>query len=108
MQVEGLGPAEQPVSCIPELMCCELEEGDEFLVIACDGIFDVMTTQEVVEFVHKGLASGAEPSAVVHNLMDNCVAKERPESNGLGGDNMTVMLVLLAKQAGEAEAAAGP
>jgi len=93
--VDGLGPAEQPVSCKPGLMGCELQEGDDFLVIACDGIFDVMSTQEVIEFVHTGLASGAEPVAVVHGLMDNCVAKEKPDSDGLGGDNMTVVLVLL-------------
>ena len=34
---------------------------DEFAVIACDGIWDVMSSQEVVEKVHAFLANGRPP-----------------------------------------------
>ena len=39
-------PALQVVAT-PDIEEFSLEEGDEFLVIACDGIWDVLTNQEV-------------------------------------------------------------
>jgi serine/threonine protein phosphatase PrpC len=35
------------VVATPDIEEFSLEEGDEFLVIACDGIWDVLTNQEV-------------------------------------------------------------
>ena len=31
----------------PDIEAFTLEEGDEFLILACDGIWDVLTNQEV-------------------------------------------------------------
>ena len=33
----------------PEVVCFDLEDGDEFLLLACDGLFDVMTNQEAID-----------------------------------------------------------
>ena len=35
----SMSPADQIVTAYPELMECRLVEGDEFMVIACDGIW---------------------------------------------------------------------
>uniref|UniRef100_A0A8C7YGN8 Protein phosphatase, Mg2+/Mn2+ dependent, 1Bb n=1 Tax=Oryzias sinensis TaxID=183150 RepID=A0A8C7YGN8_9TELE len=54
--VDGKGPTEQLVSPEPEV--CVLEraaEGDEFVVLACDGIWDVMSNEELCEFVRSRL-----------------------------------------------------
>jgi len=95
-QVEGLPPAEQPVSCVPEIISTELKDGDEFMVVACDGIFEVMSSQDTIDFVHKGLAAGTEPSVVLQQLLDACMAPSMPTL--LGGDNMTAMIVFLKPQ----------
>ena len=40
-------PALQMVTALPEIRKETLQPGDEFLLLACDGIWDVLTNQEV-------------------------------------------------------------
>lgn len=44
------------VSPEPELHKVSLRPGDAFVIVACDGLWDVMSGQEAVDFVHKKLA----------------------------------------------------
>ena len=39
-QVASLTPAEQPITCVPDVKTRQITEDDEFLVIACDGIWE--------------------------------------------------------------------
>eukprot|EP00899_Mesostigma_viride_P009388 jgi/Mesvir1/18450/Mv14305-RA.1 len=50
-----LPPADQIVVAMPEVRMEKLKEGDEFAVLACDGVWDVMSCQEVVNFVRERL-----------------------------------------------------
>ena len=42
----------------------DLTNDHEFIVIACDGIWDVLSNQDVVEFVRDRLAQKTEPDQV--------------------------------------------
>ncbi|KAG1450330.1 hypothetical protein G6F56_008381 [Rhizopus delemar] len=53
-----------------------------------------MSNQEVVEFVHKGVKIGKRLEEICEDMMDHCVADEQT-SNGLGYDNMSVMIVAI-------------
>lgn len=49
----------------------KLEQGDEFLVLACDGIWDVKTNQQVVDFVKERLQQvSLQLSAIVIDASD--------------------------------------
>ncbi|KAG8057728.1 hypothetical protein GUJ93_ZPchr0002g25286 [Zizania palustris] len=93
-QNECLPADRQIVSAEPELNTVTLSEDDEFIVLACDGIWDCMSSQEVVDFVHKHLNTEDSLSAVCEKLLDRCLA---PVSGGDGCDNMTVILVQFKK-----------
>lgn len=55
----------QIVSANPEVSVRRLKEDeDEFIVLCCDGIWDVMTNQEVISFVRLRLSCGMDPSKV--------------------------------------------
>lgn len=41
----------QMVIAVPEVRHLKLEEGDEFLILACDGIWDVLSNQEVQSYL---------------------------------------------------------
>mmetsp|Transcript_8908 Transcript_8908/g.25667 ORF Transcript_8908/g.25667 Transcript_8908/m.25667 type:complete len:709 (-) Transcript_8908:55-2181(-) len=90
------GPEEQAVTAAPDVREVQLEEGYEFLVLACDGIWDVMSNQEVVTFVRTALLAGDSPKQVCEKLCDTCLAPdtEHPE---IGCDNMSAMVVLFKK-----------
>ncbi|KAJ1479239.1 phosphatase 2C-like domain-containing protein [Baffinella frigidus] len=45
----------------PDLQRITLCARDEFLLLACDGLWGVMTAQEAVEMTHKALSSGKDP-----------------------------------------------
>jgi serine/threonine protein phosphatase PrpC len=53
------------VSPLPDLVVAELTSDDEFLVMACDGIWNSMTSQEVVDFVRVRLSQGEALEATI-------------------------------------------
>lgn len=64
----------------------------EFIVLACDGIWDVMSNQEVVTYIRNNIAAGVEPEEICETLMMRCLAPDC-QMAGLGCDNMTVVIV---------------
>jgi len=72
----------------PSLRSVELQQGDEFLLLACDGLFDVLGYQEAVDLVRAKLpALNNDPEAVAKALVE--VASEKGSA-----DNITALLVL--------------
>ena len=66
---------------------------DELLILACDGIWDVMSNEEAVKFVRQQRSSAPDaPTATIcAALIDACLA--RGERAKAGSDNMTAVLV---------------
>ncbi|KAM3420699.1 hypothetical protein BST61_g3951 [Cercospora zeina] len=89
-----LPPEQQIVTAFPDVTVHEIGEEDEFLVIACDGIWDCQSSQAVIEFVRRGIAAKQELHAICENMMDNCLASNS-ETGGVGCDNMTMIVVAL-------------
>lgn len=55
---------EQIVTAYPDVQVRDINEELEFVVIACDGIWDVMTNEEVVAFIRMRIAAKMEPQLV--------------------------------------------
>ncbi|XP_053269441.1 protein phosphatase 1bb isoform X1 [Pleuronectes platessa] len=87
--VDGKGPTEQLVSPEPEVCVLErVPEKDEFVVLACDGIWDVMSNEELCEFVRSRLLVCDDLEKVCNSVVDCCLHKG-------SRDNMSVVLVCL-------------
>ncbi|KAL9606070.1 MAG: hypothetical protein Q9179_000750 [Wetmoreana sp. 5 TL-2023] len=89
-----LSPEQQIVTAFPDVVAHTISDDDEFLVIACDGIWDCQSSQAVIEFVRRGVAAKQNLSKICENMMDNCLAPSS-ETGGVGCDNMTMVIVAL-------------
>ncbi|KAJ8773934.1 hypothetical protein K2173_009365 [Erythroxylum novogranatense] len=88
-------PAEkQIVTANPDVTTVELCDDDEFLVLACDGIWDCMSSQQLVDYVREQLNTEHKLSAICEKVFDRCLA---PTAGGEGCDNMTMILVQFKK-----------
>jgi protein phosphatase 2C family protein 2/3 len=87
-----LAPEQQIVTAFPDVVSHDIADDDEFLVIACDGIWDCQSSQAVVEFVRRGIAAKQELEKICENMMDNCLASNS-ETGGVGCDNMTMIVI---------------
>jgi len=95
------------ITAEPDLARISLTPDDEFLVLACDGVWDCMTNQECVDFVRvrlqarkEGGREGEPLSKVAEEVVDACLADDPRKTTGIGGDNMTCLIVQLKERAG--------
>lgn len=71
-----LKPTEQLVSPEPEITVQDRDQStDEFLLLACDGIFDVMSNDEVVAYVSRHLKLTDDLPKICSDLIDTCLNK---------------------------------
>lgn len=74
------------------------EENDEFLVLATDGLYDVMTSQDVVSFVNNVLESAPHTSRR-HEIQRDMAKYVVDEAMKRGThDNVTVLIVWISKK----------
>lgn len=80
--------AASPLTAEPDVRLVTLTEDDEFLIIGCDGIWDVMSSQVAVSLVRRGLRRHDDPQQCARELV-----KEALRLNT--SDNLTVIVVYL-------------
>ena len=80
---------EQKVTANPDVEVKERAAGDEFVIISCDGIWDVVENPDAVALVHAMLAEGeSDPLTISEEVLDQCLEKGSK-------DNMTTCIVLM-------------
>ncbi|XP_066308795.1 probable protein phosphatase 2C 2 [Miscanthus floridulus] len=90
-----------PLIAEPEIHWTTLTEDDEFLIIGCDGLWDVMSSQHAVSTVRKGLRKHDDPERCAREL---AMEAKRLETF----DNLTVIIVCFVPDLAAASAAAVP
>ncbi|KAG5470985.1 hypothetical protein CUR178_02292 [Leishmania enriettii] len=81
----------QAVTSAPEVRFTKLNrDKDEFAVLACDGIWDIMSSKQVVDFVRPRIQERMPLGKICEELMDACLS---PQPFRLGCDNMSVVIV---------------
>lgn len=85
--VEGKGPTEQLVSPEPEFYIRErIEAEDQFLVLACDGVWDVMTNEDICNFVCHRMKVTDDLELIANEAIDACLHKG-------SRDNMSIIII---------------
>jgi len=88
------------VTVFPDITVSKLHKGIEFLILACDGVWDCKTSAQVIQYYKRQLpingTSLGKIKLVNHNLLNDICPdtfEEIEEAEGLGSDNMTVVVV---------------
>lgn len=90
---------EQIVTCYPDVISHNTDlTRDEFVILACDGIWDCLSSQSCVECVRRGIFERKPFTQICDEIMELCCA---PTSDGLGigCDNMSILIVALLDEA---------
>ena len=88
-QQTNLPQKDQIISAFPDVMEVPLDGTEKMLILACDGIWDVLTNEQLVEGY---LAQGLDVKATCMQVASDCLTNS-PYSNP-GWDNMTLVVVL--------------
>jgi len=89
---------EQVIIAVPDVKETALTKDDEFMIIACDGIWNIMSSQEAIDFVIEKLEDQSKEgkvclSKICEQMFDACLAPDTA-GDGSGCDNMTCIIVL--------------
>lgn len=78
----------------PELFRYKLERNDKFIIMACDGLWDVLSNQDAVNFV---LMNSYDRTLKIRNKTNNNIAKKLAEYALKKGstDNVSIIIIFL-------------
>ena len=69
-----------------------VEPNDEFLILGCDGIWDCLTNENAVKFVRERIDT-EPPTQIGREMLDEIISEDPRVTQGIGGDNMTIMII---------------
>eukprot|EP00505_MAST-04D_sp_SCG-Rhode-Island_P001308 Stramenopile-MAST_4_protein_1308 len=71
----------------PEIEVTQLTDNDEFIILACDGLWDVMSNQDAVDWVSNQICCGKSCEEIAKDLCNKAI------HGLLSRDNVSVMIV---------------
>jgi serine/threonine protein phosphatase PrpC len=72
-------PAEdQMITAFPDVVVEDYDEDLDFIIVACDGVWDCMTNQEICDFVMKKFKENPDVqiSSIIEEIFDMIVAPD--------------------------------
>lgn len=84
---------QQLVTAEPCVRIQHRDAADEFLVLCCDGIYDVMSNDQLRKFIRAKIKNNKTPQEICELLVDECLARG-------SRDNMSVVLVVFGSAGG--------
>lgn len=98
-----LGPHEQLIISKPDIRIERIENECEFIVLACDGIWECMSSQRAVEYIREQIAKyefmkiqKPKLSKIIERMFEKNITNNI-EANTIGGDNMTCIIIKFKK-----------
>ena len=89
------------ITAYPEINIEIIDDNCEFIIVACDGIWDCLTPQEACDFIRNQLydqktgipKNNVKISKIIEEMMDSIIAEDVNNENGIGCDNMSCIVI---------------
>lgn len=94
---EQLKAQDQIISAFPDVLELPLTEKTEFIITACDGIWDCLNNEEAVKRIRGELAEGKSVKDINEKMLDEICASSVEGGGGVGCDNMTSVIIKFKK-----------
>ena len=96
-QDKNLRQEDQILTAFPDIKIEKLYDDTDFLILACDGVWDCMTSQKAVDYIKPKIRpkddKGFKISKLIEEMLDEILAKDVESSEGIGCDNMSCLIV---------------
>ena len=76
----------------------QLAPDDEFILLGCDGIWDCLSNEKAVAYVRSRLDTCSTLNQICREMLDDILSIDPRVTQGIGGDNMTLMIIDLQPQ----------
>lgn len=83
---------ETQVTVEPEIIHHKITINDEFIILACDGIWDVFKNQDLINYIRDKLVLDLKLDEIVSNLLDHTLTLAN-QATGVGFDNMSIIII---------------
>jgi len=79
------------ITAEPDIEVTQITKDDQFLLLACDGLYDVFTEEEIINFVKKDMLEHKDAQRCCQNLTHQAIRERNSR------DNVSIILVILNK-----------
>lgn len=96
-QKPELKPEEHPITANPDTYEYAMPADLDFVFMGCDGVWERKSNEEMVDWIYKQLKNkkNADLKEICADLLKNeCLSPDHSQTNGLGCDNMTCILIV--------------
>lgn len=76
----------------PEFVIVNGSSADRWVLIGCDGVWEMLKTEEIVQFIDGKVEACEDLKTIMEQLFEKLIAKET--ISGVGCDNMTAILIV--------------
>jgi serine/threonine protein phosphatase PrpC len=93
-------PEDQIITAFPDITIEKITNDIDFIICACDGIWDCLSSQEAVTWVHEKLKKKKAKDSLanlVEEMLVSILATDVAASGGIGCDNMSCIIIELKK-----------
>ncbi|CCH44042.1 putative protein phosphatase [Wickerhamomyces ciferrii] len=87
-----LNSEETQVTVEPEIIIHKISPNDEFIILACDGIWDCFNNQDLINYIRNQLVKGLKLNEITSILLEYTLSLAN-QSTGIGFDNMSLIII---------------
>ena len=90
---------DQIITALPEITSTNISDAD-FIFLGCDGVYDCLTNQEIVDFINLRLKKNPniKLGKILEEMLDQILAPDIYTETGVGCDNMSAVIVQFKKK----------